>query len=210
MYIFRKLTSKGTSASIHHSPFKKQKNMRKFLLSLTMLVLLYGCKDDQKPADPMVKDSTTTSDSKPMQSEFADAKFTEMGKTMMKQFADGDIDAYSENFADNAVYQWSSGDSLAGKKAIMDYWKNRRATVIQTVKISNDIWLPIKVNVSQKGPDMPGVWLIGWHQVNASYKNGKSLQFWVHQDMHYDNNNKVDRLVMYMDRAPINAALGIK
>jgi len=187
--------------------------MRKILLPLVSLALLSSCQEDKKTTDatdPMVKNTATSTDNKPMQSEFADAKFTEMGKVMMKQFADGDIDAYGENFADNAVYQWSSGDSLAGKKAIMEYWKNRRANVVQSVKVSNDIWLPIKVNVPQRGPDMPGVWLIGWHQVNAEYKNGKSLQFWVHQDVHYDSNNKVDRLVMYMDRAPINAALGVK
>ena len=100
--------------------------------------------------------------------------------------------------------------ALREKKAIADYWKNRRATVLQSVALSNDIWHAIKVNVPQRGPDAPGVWLLGWHQVNATYKNGKSVQFWVHQDMHYDSNNKIDRLVMYMDRAPVNAALGAK
>jgi hypothetical protein len=156
----------------------------------------------------MVKTATTTTDSKPMPSEFADPKYMEMGKQMMKRFEEGNMDAYGDYFADNAVYQWSSGDSLAGKKAIVDYWKNRFSNVVQSVKLTNDIWLPIKVNVSQKGPDVPGVWLISWQQVNATYKNGKSLQFWVHQDFHYDKNDKVERLIMYMDRAPINAALG--
>jgi len=186
--------------------------MRKVLFSVLSAVLLFSCKDDKKEAEPgneaKVKSTTATTDEKPMQSEFADARYTDMGKQMMADFAAGNIDAYGEYFADNAVYQWSSGDSLSGKKAIVDYWKGRRANVVQTVQLSNDIWLPIKVNVPQRGPDVPGVWLIGWHQVKATYKNGKVLDFWVHQDMHYDANNKVDRLVMYMDRAPINAALG--
>ena len=182
------------------------------------IFILVSCDQNKSTADAdktsdadkevQVKSSTEATDGKPMQSEFADARYTDMGKQMMADFAAGNIDAYGEAFADNAVYQWSSGDSLAGKKAIVDYWKDRRANVVQTVQLSNDIWLPIKVNVPQRGPDVPGVWLIGWHQVNVTYKNGKSLQFWVHQDMHYNNDNKVDRLVMYMDRAPINAALG--
>ena len=188
--------------------------MRKAFLSVLSLAVLASCNQNKDAADASkdvsVKSATTTTDAKPMQSEFADAKYTDMGKQMMTDFAAGNIDAYGENFADNAVYQWSSGDSLDGKKAIVDYWKNRRANVVQTIQLSNDIWLPIKVNVPQRGPDVPGVWLIGWHQVNVTYKNGKSLQFWVHQDMHYNNNNKVDRLIMYMDRAPINAALGVK
>lgn len=188
--------------------------MRQTILPLALFVVLFGCKDQQKPAestaDPMVKNSATTTADKQAPSEFADPKYMDMGKAMMKDFTDGNIDAYGEQFADNAVYLYSSGDSLAGKKAIVDYWKDRRAKVVQSVAISNDIWLPIKINVPQKGPDMKGVWLLGWHQVNATYKNGKSLQFWVHQDMHYNDNNKVDRLIMYIDRAPINALMSMK
>jgi hypothetical protein len=189
--------------------------MRKIFLLLAFLAVFIGCRDQQKPAetttDPLVKNKdTTVPPSRPMQSEFADPKYTDMGKRMMKQFADGNIDAWGEGLADNAVYAWSGGDSLAGKKAIMDYWKGRRANVIESLQLSNDIWLPIKVNVPQRGPDMRGIWLLCWQQVNAKYRNGKSLQFWTHQDMHYNNDNKIDRIVMYMDRAPINAALGVK
>jgi hypothetical protein len=76
--------------------------------------------------------------------------------------------------------------------------------------MSNDIWLPVKVTHPQKGPDMPGVWLLSWYQVNVTYKNGKSLQFWVHNDMHYNDQDQVDRSIQYIDRAPINAALNSK
>lgn len=188
--------------------------MRKIFLPFALLAVLNSCKNEQKAVettdDPLVKTTAVTVDEKPKPVEFADTKYMDMGKVMMKQFADGEIDAYGENFADNAVYLYSSGDSIAGKKAIVDYWKARRASVIKSVVMSNDIWLPIKVNQPQKGPDMKGTWLMGWHQVNVEYKNGKALQFWAHQDMHYNDDNKVDRLIMYMDRAPINAALGIK
>ncbi len=188
--------------------------MRKIFLPFALLALLNSCRNEQKPgeatADPMVKNTAATTDEKPKPVEFADAKYMDMGKKMMGDFASGNYDAYGENFADNAVYLYSSGDSIAGKKAIVAYWKDRKAKVIQSVEMSNDIWLPITVNQPQRGPDMKGTWLMGWHQVNATYKNGKSLQFWVHQDMHYDDNNKVDRLIMYIDRGPINAALGMK
>lgn len=183
--------------------------MRKHNFLLCLPLLLLACKDQQKPAEPtakpMVKSATATT--KPMQSEFADAKYTEMGKQMLQQFESGNIDQYANNYADNAVYQWSSGDSLAGKAAIINYWKNRRANVIDKIRFSNDIWLPIKVNKPQRGPDLPGVWLLNWYQVNVTYKNGKSLQFWVHQDHHFNNENKIDRSVQYIDRAPINAAM---
>jgi len=46
--------------------------------------------------------------------------------------------------------------------------------------------------------------------VNVKYKNGKKLSFWIHSDFHYNAEDKVDIYIQYIDRAPINAALGSK
>lgn len=188
--------------------------MRKFVLPFLLPIFFFACKDDKKaaeaPADAMVKTASTSSDSKSQAAEFADPKYMDWGKGMMKEMADGNYDAYGSHFADNAVYQWSSGDSLAGRDAIVKYWKNRRATVLKSVVYANDIWLPIRVSQPQRGPDMKGVWLMCWQQVTPTYNNGKTLTFWTHQDMHFNDSDKIDRLVVYMDRAPINAALGMK
>jgi hypothetical protein len=184
--------------------------MKKILIIASGCFILLACNNEQKTdADTKMASTTDSSAAKP-QSEFADAKYTELGKQQLSKFESGDIDAWVNGFADDAVYAWSAGDSLAGKKAISDYWKNRRMNVIDSIKFSNDIWLPIKVNTPQRGPDLPGVWLLSWYQVEAKYKNGKKLSFWVHNDFHYNDNDKVDRAVQYIDRAPINAALGVK
>ena len=187
--------------------------MKRVFIFVTGSLILLACNNQQK-ADTDTKAAASTTDSsttKPQPpSEFADPKYTDLGKKMLGQFESGDVDGWANNFTDNAVYTWSAGDSLAGKKAIVDYWKNRRATVIDSIKFSNDIWLPLKVNTPQKGPDLPGVWLLSWYQVNVKYKNGKKLQFWVHNDFHYDASDKVDRAIQYIDRAPINAAIAAK
>ena len=87
-----------------------------FLLAAALL----ACKDQKaKEESPMVK-TATTADKKPAQAEFADLKYTTMGKHMMRQLEAGNIDQWVSNFADNGVYTWSSGDSLAGKTAITD------------------------------------------------------------------------------------------
>lgn len=138
--------------------------------------------------------------------EFADARYMDVGRKQLQQFASGDIDNWKNNFAENAVYQWSSGDSIAGREAIADYWKDRRKNVVESIKTTNDIWLPIKINKPQQGPDLPGVWLLNWHMVEAKYKTGKSLTFWVHIDYHFDANDKIDRMISYVDRAPIMEA----
>lgn len=186
--------------------------MKKILIMSVAFMLLIACNDEKKEDDKTAETTVTpeNTDKKLQQSEFADPKYAEWGKKMTGQLASGDMDGWVSNFADNAVYVWSAGDSLAGKDAILKYWKDRRMNVIDSISFSNDIWLPIKINTPQRGPDMAGVWLLGWYMVDVKYKNGKKLMFWVHNDYHYDANDKIDRSVQYIDRAPINKALGIK
>ncbi|MBC7829015.1 MAG: nuclear transport factor 2 family protein [Chitinophagaceae bacterium] len=183
--------------------------MRKIFSALVASAIMASCNDDSalKSASETAKDSsvTTSSGEKP-QSEFADAKYIEMGKRVSQQFGAGDIDSWKNNFSDNVVYLWSAGDSIVGKEAIANYWKDRWKNHVDSLTLSNDIWLPIKVNRPQQGPDVEGVWLLNWHMVHAKYKTGKSLAFWVHIDYHFDANDKIDRAISYVDRAPINAA----
>jgi hypothetical protein len=138
--------------------------------------------------------------------EFADQKYTEIGKNMFDALSKGDMVGYLKGYANNAVYLWNSGDSLAGKKAITEYWTKRRTEVIDSLVFSNEIWLPIKVNQPQS-VEAPGVWLLGWYQVNAKYKTGKRMTQWMHIDLHFDVNNKIDRVIQYVDMVPINAAM---
>jgi hypothetical protein len=172
------------------------------------MLMLSAC--TSKPADSTSTAATDTATAaKPTpQSEFADPKYTAIGKQGMAQLASGDIDGWMTSFADNAVYRYSAGDSISGKAAITAYWKNRRTKIIDTVSFTNDVWLPIKVNQPQAGPDIKGVWLLAWHQTNVTYKGGKKLVFWVHIDMHFNDNDKIDIVIEYIDRAPIMKALG--
>ncbi|MFZ6012777.1 MAG: hypothetical protein ACOYXT_20700 [Bacteroidota bacterium] len=179
--------------------------MRKALLVTICLVLLTACnKPAEKPAEAATEDKPVP------QSELADGRYSDMGKKALEQLASGDVDGWVSNYAENVIYYWSSGDSLAGKTAVRDYWKERRTKVIDSISFVNDIWIPLKVNKPQKGPDAPGIWLLSWYQVKVKYKNGKKLQMWVHTDMHYDSLDKIDIVVQYIDRAPINAALAAK
>ncbi len=181
--------------------------MKNAFYALVAVLLFLACtppkQDQQKEVQPAVE-------AKPQQAEFADPKYVDIGKQGLAAMASGDVAKWMEGFADNATYNWSGGDSLVGKKAISDYWTDRRTKVIDKLNFTKDIWFAIKINQSQRGPDAPGVWLMSWYQVNATYKNGASLMFWVHTDMHFDANDKIDRAVQYIDRAPINAALAMK
>ncbi len=185
--------------------------MKKIFIMSAACMLLLACNNEKKD-DPKTTETTAGADKDktPAPSEFADPKYAEWGKKMIAQMTSGDIAGWMSGYADNAVYQWSAGDSLGGKAAIEKYWTDRRKDVIDSITFSNDIWLPLKVNTPQKGPDQAGVWLLSWYEVNVKYKNGKKLIFWTHTDHHFDANDKIDRTIQYIDRAPINKALGIK
>ncbi len=181
--------------------------MKKVFIGFCLAGVLLAC-NNQTAETPMVKNTATTNDGKMQSAEFADPKYMDIGKQMLVSMEQGKMDDWANVYADNAVYNWSSGDSLAGKKAIMDYWKNRRANVIESIHFSNDIYTSLKVNQPQKGPDMPGVWLLSWYQVNVKYKKAKQpIMFWVHTDHHFDDNGKIDRTIQYIDRLPIEKAM---
>src|SRR5688572_18032899 len=178
--------------------------MRKILLGTVCILMLAACKNEAEKATEQVIAGESTKTPPPV--EFADQKYIDMGKKGLEQFASGDIDGWLSRFADNAIFRWSSGDSLAGKAAIAKFWKDRRMNVIDSIKTSEEIWLPVTVNQPQ-GPETKGTWLLNWHRVNATYKNKQKLTFWIHTDMHYNNDDMVDEIIQYIDRAPINAAL---
>ena len=141
--------------------------------------------------------------------EVADEKYTEIGRAGLAALTSGDIDSWMAQYADNAVYLWNSGESINGKAAIAGYWKKRRSEVIDSLAFSNMIWLPARV-IETQANEAPGIWLLGWYNVDVKYKSGNKMSQSIHTVMHFDANDKIDRVVQYLDRAPINAAVSSK
>lgn len=178
--------------------------MKKAFYALCCGALLIACSKPQETAP------VATAPAEPPQAEFADAKYAEIGKQGISALASGDVDTWVTAFADSAKYFFNGGDSIIGKKAITAYWKDRRGNVIDKMEMKFDTWTALKVNKPQNKYNLPGVWLIAWYQVTASYKNGGSMTQWIHTDMHFDANDKVDVTIMFLDRVPINAAMAKK
>jgi ketosteroid isomerase-like protein len=172
--------------------------------AISMFVACSSPKTDDKAAS--TNDSAVVAPTKPQPTEIADQKYVDVGKAGNAALSSGNIDAWMNSFADNAVYIWNNGDSLAGKPAITAYWKQRRGAVIDSISFNMDIWLAVKVNEPQNAAHLPGIWLLGWYQTKAKYKTGKSMMQWIHTAMHFNASDKIDRVVQFLDRAPINAA----
>jgi hypothetical protein len=162
--------------------------MRKVLYGAIISVFFLACNNEQAKTTPAAgsDSSGAATETKKAPAEFADAKYVEFGKKSIAGLSSGDIDAWTASYADNAVYVWNNGDSIAGKTAINEYWKKRRTEVIDSITFANDIWLPVKINQPQS-VEAPGTWLLGWYQVHAKYKTGKSMTQWIHVDMHFNS-----------------------
>jgi hypothetical protein len=184
--------------------------MKKLLFGALCSIALVSCQN-QKPAEEAAAPAGEAAAApavatSPTGATFADAKYAEMGRVNLAKFAAEDMDGFFADHADNVVWQFNNGDSIVGKAAVVDYWKKRFADVIDSIAFSNQIWLAVEVKNPQS-IEQPGVWLMSWYMVDSKYKTGKRMVQWIHTDMHFDANDKVDRVIQYLDRMPIAAAM---
>jgi hypothetical protein len=184
--------------------------MKKLFGLLLCSSLLFACSEVKSPE---TTDAAATATDKsaavtPDGYEFADAKFTDLAKKHMGYLETADIEGWMTQFADNAIYRWNNMDSLIGKAAISDYWKKRRTDVIDAMSFASPIFMPIKVTKPQTDGQLTGNFVLSWHITTTKYKNGKGMTQRVHTIFHFDDADKIDRVYQYLDRAPINAALG--
>ena len=181
--------------------------MKKLMPLALISFLFFSCsspKSDDKAV--VTTDSAVVAPAKVLPTEIADSKYSDIARKGFDALSSGDIDGWMSSFADNAVYVWNNGDSLAGKAAITAYWKKRRSEVIDSISFFSQIWLAVKVNVPQQPAHLPGIWALSWHATSAKYKTGKHMTQWMHTAFHFDANDKIDRVIQFLDRVPINAA----
>jgi ketosteroid isomerase-like protein len=185
--------------------------MKKVVFVALCFSLFVGCKNEaiKEETKEEKKEGTsviTSAAGKVQDVEFADGKYAERGKKSLINLTNGDMDAWMVDFADDAKYYWNNGDSLVGKPAIDKYWRNRRTNVFETITFENDIWLPIKVN-KLENVKKPGNYLLAWYKTTIKYKEGKLMTQGIHTVFHFDENDKIDEVNQYLDRAAIMEAM---
>src|SRR6187402_2879533 len=116
----------------------------KKLMSLTLCAFLFVSCNNQKAEEPKPESAPAAAESKEKAAtEIGDYKYADMVRGQLNALASGDVEGWLGNFADNGVYAWNTGDSVAGKTAVMDFWKKRRLEVIDSLTFSNAIFLPV-------------------------------------------------------------------
>ncbi|MEP7141920.1 MAG: nuclear transport factor 2 family protein [Ferruginibacter sp.] len=181
--------------------------MKKMFITAATAAILLACNNDTK------KDGTSASatDSGSAQNSAAQknpAKVELLGEELnagatasWDAFSKGDVDGFAAGLDENVRMNFSGGDSLVGKKAIVDYYKGRWK-IIDSIKFSDVIWLPLKAN-EMPGNVPTGKWMLSWRRTDVKYKNGKKLTFLSHNANHYNDAGKVDYITQYIDFKPI-------
>jgi ketosteroid isomerase-like protein len=175
------------------------------ILALSVLTL-WSC-NSPKPEET-VKTETPAVAVAQRPVEFADEKYNNFCKEGMQKLAAGDVDGFLAAYSEDAKYRWNNGDSLVGKPAITKYWKERRGSVITKLEFTNDIWLPLTVTEANTEQVRKGTWVLAWYTTHATYKGGKSIVQSMHMLFHFNNEDKIDEVIHYLDRGPIVAAVG--
>lgn len=175
--------------------------MKKILFGVFVSIFIISCADK---AEENTSSATTTAadDTHKGGDEILPMSETEGVKKGLIAFSKGDIDGMTADYADTAFYLWSALDSLRGKKAIQDYYKARWA-LIDSLNFSEFILVPLKANIQQSMFAPTGKWILAWALAHVKYKNGKKINFWVHNVYHYNSANKIDFVGQYLDRHPI-------
>jgi hypothetical protein len=185
--------------------------MKKMFIGALIVSFLFACSSETKKETetPAVSDSAGTQSSNaaqkmPSKVELLGDELNAGAVASWDAFSKGDVDGFAANFDENVRMNFSGGDSLVGKKAIVDYYKGRWK-IIDSIKFSDLIWLPLKAN-EMPGNIPTGKWMLSWRRTDVKYKNGKKLVFWTHNANHYNEAGKVDYITQYIDFKPIMEA----
>ena len=179
--------------------------MKKIISVIFVAATLFACNSEEKKGETAATETKSETGKAPVEL-INDSNLINSVKAAFTAFENKDIEGYTANLADNVMFRWSGGDSLVGKQAVKDYYTGR-FNIIDNIKYSNYIFLPVMANVSPNGGATPtGKWMLSWYTVNVKYKNGKAIMFWAHNAQHYNDAGKIDQFTQYVDRHPIMEA----
>jgi hypothetical protein len=179
--------------------------MKKIISVICIAAFLFACNNEVEKAETTAPEGKSEKAAAPVEL-INDSNLINAVKSAFTAFENKDIEGYTANLADNVAFRWSGGDSLAGKQAVKDYYTGR-FNIIDNIKFSNHIFLPIMSNVSPNGGATPaGKWMLSWYTVDVKYKNGKAINFWAHNAQHYNDAGKIDIFAQYIDRYPLMEA----
>ncbi|MCU0444843.1 MAG: nuclear transport factor 2 family protein [Microscillaceae bacterium] len=147
--------------------------------------------------------------------EVAPQEYADLSEKALNNLVKLDFDAWASMLADDVEFWFPDGDNntrtkLVGKKAVIDWWKNWKATSgIKSMTADDATFLAINVLKSPNNGaiKLTGILVYSFFSNKVVFASG-STSVRMNFITHFNANKKIDRYITYYDRAPIIKAMG--
>ena len=124
-----------------------------------------------------------------------------------------DVDRWATMLSDDVEYTFPDGDlatrtKLAGKKAVVAWWKNYKKTSgIQSMSADEMNLIPVTALQTLKGGAKSGTYVFCYFSNKLVFKNG-STALRMNFSIHFNAKKQIDRIFTYYDRTLLIKAMG--
>lgn len=116
--------------------------------------------------------------------------------------ADDQLDDWARLLADDVEYQGTDTARLAGKAAVLAYWRQQRDPT-RRVRLSGFSLLPVQTGLKLPLANLPGVYVAAVFRRRVEYATGRADERPVCLWLHFNEQKLIDRLYSFQtDRAP--------
>ena len=146
--------------------------------------------------------------------EIAAQEFVDLSEKALNQVVMLDFDAWSGMLADDVEFWFPDGDNntrtkLVGKKAVIDWWKNWKATSgIKSMSMDEAVFLPVNALKPTAGSKLTGNLVINYFTNHLVFATG-TANLRMNFVTHFNANKKIDRYITTYDRSVIIKAMGV-
>jgi 3-phenylpropionate/cinnamic acid dioxygenase small subunit len=157
--------------------------------------------------------STTKAQAQAANYEIAPQEYVDLSEKALSQVIKFDFDAWANMLADDVEFWFPDGDNntrtkLVGKKAVIDWWKNWKATSgIKSMTMDEAVFLPVNALKPTAGSKLTGNIVISYFTNHFVFTTG-TANLRMNFVTHFNANKKIDRYITTYDRTVIIKAMG--
>jgi hypothetical protein len=157
--------------------------------------------------------STTKVQAQAANYEIAPQEYVDLSEQALSHVIKLDFDAWAGMLADDVEFWFPDGDNntrtkLVGKKAVIDWWKNWKATSgIKSMSMDEANFIPVNVLKATGGIKLTGNLVYSFFSNKMVFASG-STNLRMNFNTHFNADKKIDRYIAYYDRSLIIKAMG--
>lgn len=157
--------------------------------------------------------STTKAHAQAANYEIAPQEYVTLSEKALSDVIKLDFDTWAGMLADDVEFWFPDGDNntrtkLVGKKAVIDWWKNWKATSgIKSMTMDEAVFLPVNALKPTAGSKLTGNIVISYFSNKFVFTTG-AANLRMNFVTHFNADKKIDRYITTYDRTVIIKAMG--